>query len=111
MAPNPASAHNPEAAKLPHPTLEGMNPAEALALIRSPNVGAITFFHLLRRFGSPAEALRNLPQLAKRGGGAVTPCTVSQAEKEIVATEKFGARLVMYGEADYPALLAQIADP
>ena len=39
-----------------------------LRLIRSENVGPITFFRLLRRFGSAGEALAALPDLARRGG-------------------------------------------
>jgi DNA processing protein len=41
-----------------------------LRLIRSENVGPVTFRHLIRRFGSAAAALAALPDLAKRGGRA-----------------------------------------
>lgn len=39
-----------------------------LRLIRSENVGPITFFHLLRYYGSAGAALDALPELARRGG-------------------------------------------
>ena len=39
-----------------------------LRLIRSNNVGPVTFYKLLERFGTAAAALDALPDLAKRGG-------------------------------------------
>ena len=41
---------------------------DALQLIRSENVGPVTYHNLLRYYGSPAEALKAIPDLAKRGG-------------------------------------------
>ena len=84
-----------------------------LRLIRSENVGPITFFALLQRFGSAAAALEALPGLARQGGRRKAVATPSRAaaSREIEATEAAGARLVALGEADYPAPLAEIADP
>ena len=84
-----------------------------LRLIRSENVGPITFFQLLRRFGSAAAALDALPALAQRGGrsaGVATPSR-ADAERELAAVAAAGARLVGCGEPEYPAGLAAIADP
>ena len=39
-----------------------------LRLIRKPNIGAMTFSLLLQRYVSAIEALRYVPELAKRGG-------------------------------------------
>lgn len=39
-----------------------------LQLIRTPNIGPVTFSLLLQRYGSAIEALRSVPELAKRGG-------------------------------------------
>ena len=39
-----------------------------LRLIRTPNIGPMTFSLLLQRYGSAIEALRAVPELAKRGG-------------------------------------------
>ena len=50
-----------------------LNPAERLdwlRLIRSENVGPVTFYQLLARFGSAEAALAALPEVAKRGGRA-----------------------------------------
>ena len=41
-----------------------------LRLIRSENVGPLTFYRLLERFGTAAAALEALPDLARRGGRA-----------------------------------------
>ncbi len=84
---------------------------DALRLIRTPHVGPTTYFHLIRRFGSATNALARLPELTQRSGKKLVPCSVQEAEAEIEATEKFGARLLVHGAADYPPLLAAIPDP
>ena len=38
-----------------------------IRLLRSPNIGPISYRQLLRRFGSAVAALDGLPGLAKRG--------------------------------------------
>lgn len=92
-----------------------MNAKEKIAwlrLSRTENVGPITFYRLLERFGTAEEALKALPELAKRGGkmGGLKPFDAGLAEKEIEQVEKCGARLVARDEADYPKLLAQVED-
>lgn len=82
-----------------------------LRLIRSERVGPITFFRLVERFGSAAEALRRLPELAHLGGGpapAVYPKPEADAEMEKIA--QLGGALVAFGEPSYPPLLAYIED-
>ena len=56
-----------------------------LRLIRSENVGPITFRQLLLRLGDAATALEALPALARRGGRLrpLNICTKSAAEREI----------------------------
>lgn len=83
-----------------------------LRLIRSENVGPITFFRLLERFGSAAAALDALPGLTRRGGreGRITVCPRDQAEREMERASEIGAHLIARGEPDYPPLLAQIED-
>ena len=84
-----------------------------LRLIRSENVGPITFFQLLRHYGSAADAIAAIPELARRGGRrkAIRVCPRADAEREYAAVETVGARLVARGEAEYPPRLAHIADP
>lgn len=83
-----------------------------LRLIRSENVGPVTFWHLLRHFGSAADALDALPELSRRGGRSnpVRIASVAAAEAEIGATGKAGARLVAAQEPDYPWRLAKTED-
>lgn len=85
-----------------------------LRLIRSENVGPITFFELLARFGTAAKALEALPDLAERGGRRkpLRICARRDAEREIASAYKRSrARLVAIGEPDYPARLASIPMP
>ena len=53
---------------LPRRELTPSERLDWLRLIRSENVGPVTFRHLLRRFGSAGAALAALPDLAQRGG-------------------------------------------
>ena len=92
-----------------------LSPSERLdwlCLSRSENVGPITFFQLLRHFGSADQALRGAPDLARRGGRRrLRICSKDEGMREIEACAEIGARLVAAGEPDYPPALAAIADP
>lgn len=83
-----------------------------LRLIRSENVGPITFRRLVERFGTPARALEALPELARRGGAAaqLRICSAAHAEREMAAVEAAGGRLLTLGEPGYPPLLAHVED-
>ena len=95
-----------------HLTLTAADRLDWLRLIRSENVGPITFYRLLERFGSARAALEALPDLARRGGRAkgLTVFAKAAAESEMAALDKTGARLIARGEAGYPPLLAHIED-
>lgn len=85
--------------------------ADWLRLIRCENVGPITFFRLIDRFGSAGAALSALPDLARRGGAReIKLIGRDAAEDEIARTEALGGRIVAWGEPDYPPLLARIED-
>jgi DNA processing protein len=81
-----------------------------LRLIRSDNIGPVTFRELINHFGSAEKALDALPDLSRRGGSARSPriATVAEVEREIEAATKFGARFVGIGEPDYPPALREI---
>jgi DNA processing protein len=67
----------------------------------------------VRQFGAASKALDAISDLA-RGSGKRTPVlcyTTKDAEREIEATEKLGARMVRFGDEAYPPLLMQIYDP
>ena len=74
-----------------------------LRLIRTPNIGSMTLSLLLQRYGSTIEALRAVPELAKRGGHSLKPAGRALAEAELQANEDAGASLLFEGAGDYPA--------
>jgi DNA processing protein len=80
-----------------------------LRLIRSENIGPITYFQLLARFGSAAAALEAIPDLAARGGGRAPKLASRPAiEREMEAVERLGARYLFLGQGLYPPLLAEL---
>jgi len=81
-----------------------------LRLIRSDNIGPVTFRDLINHFGSAEAALDALPDLSRRGGAARSPriATLAQAEREMETATRFGARFVGIGEPDYPPALREI---
>ena len=83
-----------------------------LRLIRTENVGPITFHRLLDRYGSARAALEALPELAQRGGRAkpLRVASRADAERELAANRRIGARLLCSCEPDYPESLAAVDD-
>jgi DNA processing protein len=84
-----------------------------LTLARTENVGPVAFDQLIDRFGSAAEALEAIPDLARRGGRAATLRIPSAAEidRELEAGEALGARLIAACEPDFPQALAALDPP
>ena len=82
-----------------------------LRLIRTAQIGPVTYAQLIARFGSAEAAIVALPQLAARGGGK--PPTVAPsalAERELMQVARLGGRHLFLGDPDYPALLAELDD-
>jgi DNA processing protein len=80
-----------------------------LRLIRSEQIGPVTYRQLVARFGSAAAALDAVPGLAARGGGRPPRLATREAiEREMEAVERLGARYLFVGQGLYPSLLAQI---
>ena len=81
-----------------------------LRLIRSENVGPRTFRALIANCGSAGAAIKALPHLARRGGGArpIRIATSQEIEQELDAARKIGARFLGLDEPDYPPALRQI---
>ena len=93
-----------------------LSPAERidwLRLARTPGVGPVTFSQLIARFSSADAALDALPRLAKRGGRVDPMRIVSRqnAEAELHAVDRLGARLICACEPEYPARLAALDPP
>ncbi|MEZ5690245.1 MAG: DNA-processing protein DprA [Rickettsiales bacterium] len=86
---------------------------DALRLIRTQNVGPITFFNLIRKYGNSEKALKALPELSRLGGRKkpVIPFSRELAELEIEKSRKFGAQMIAYNDPSYPALLLNTPDP
>lgn len=83
-----------------------------LRLARSENIGPITFYQLLNRFGSVTEAIEHLPELASKGGKG-KPITVvkrEDAEQEFAAHSKAGGHLITVLDLSYPKMLASLND-
>src|SRR6185295_12554845 len=112
-------AARPVEASREHPSPEERNRAthriqdlaDRLRLVRSPGIGPVTYRQLMARFGSAGAALQAVPDLARRGGGSAPKLfTRDQAEREIDAVEKLGARYLVLGQGLYPRLLAEQED-
>jgi DNA processing protein len=89
---------------------EAISQAEAFArirLLRSPNVGPVSYAQLLRRFGGGIAALAALPDLASRGGGRYSVTPVARIEAEVLAVRRAGARYLFHDSPEYPPLLRQ----
>lgn len=84
---------------------------DRLRLIRSENVGPVTYRQLLGHYQSAGAALDALPALARRSGRrAIKIFPADAAHNELNTIERLGARLVTIGEPAYPAALAAIDD-
>ncbi|MHA6299211.1 DNA-processing protein DprA [Devosia sp. CAU 1758] len=89
-----------------------LTPAQRIAwlrLVRTDNVGPVTFRQLLNRFGSAEAAIEALPDLSRKAGRPLQPISQARAEDELAGLSRFGARLVAQGEADYPGHLLHIS--
>lgn len=79
-----------------------------LRLCRSEKIGPITFFRLLKAFGSVEEAIKELPIFSKN---KISAAPKEIALRELEATEKFGAEIITFNDKSYPKLLREIANP
>jgi DNA processing protein len=100
-------------APLPQAPLDAAQRVACLRLIRSENVGPVTFRELVNIYGGAEQALDALPALSRRGGRAeaVRVFSKAAAEAELAAAERIGARPLFTIEPDYPPALAAVAVP
>jgi DNA processing protein len=84
-----------------------------LRLIRSENVGPVTFREIVNHFGGAEEALDALPELSRRGGRgrAIRICSKADAEAELAKAARTGATVAAIDEEGYPPLLAATEAP
>jgi DNA processing protein len=90
------------------PTLSQAEAFARIRLLRSPNIGPVSYRQLIARFGTAAAALDALPDLASRWRGPYRPATSESIEREVAAVRRAGARYVFHDQGDYPALLAEL---
>ena len=66
-------------------TLKQSEAFARIRLLRSPNIGPITYRQLLARFGSAEASLEALPDLGQRGGRQYRATPQGQIEREVEA--------------------------
>lgn len=96
-------------------SLDRINAADSLGervarlrLARSNRIGPVNFAQLMSRFGSALRALEELPHIVKRTGGQFVAARQDKVDEELARGDAQGARLLLLGDPDYPALLKQI---
>ncbi|MBS0249555.1 MAG: DNA-protecting protein DprA [Proteobacteria bacterium] len=84
-----------------------------LRLIRSENVGPVTFRDLINYYGGAAKALEILPTLSRRGGSGrpIRICPKADAERELATAARIGATPFFTVERGYPEVLADVEAP
>jgi DNA processing protein len=99
-------------APLPQAPLDAAQRLACLRLIRSDNVGPVTFRELINHFGGAEPALAALPELSRRGGRqSIRICPPAQARAELEAADRIGARPLFTIEPGYPPALAALEAP
>jgi len=101
------------AAPLPVTELGTGERLACLRLIRSENIGPVTFRALINYFGGAEAALAAVPELSRRGGRSrpIRLCPADKAEAELERAAQAGAVPLFTIEPGYPAALAVIDAP
>jgi DNA processing protein len=82
---------------------------DRLRLIRTVNIGPVSYRQLLCRFETATMALAALPDLASNGKGKQFEiASEGEISREFAAVKTLGARHIFLGETDYPALLSHV---
>lgn len=79
-----------------------------IRLLRSPNVGPVSYRQLLHRFGTATAALEALPDLVGPRAGGYRAAPEARIADEIAATRKAGAKYLFHDAPDYPAMLGEL---
>ena len=85
---------------------------DIIRLIRSENIGAKTFWHLISIYQNAKNALEQVADLSLRGGRdkPIKIFPKSQAEDEITACLARNVKIISYLDSDFPKLLQNIDD-
>ena len=113
MAADPEQRARLTPAPLPQASLDHEQRLACLRLIRSEQVGPVTFRELINHCGGAKEALAALPDLSRRGGRQqpIRVCPRDKAEAELDAARAAGARPLFTIEPGYPPALAALDSP
>ena len=90
-----------------------MDQAEQMArlrLIRTRNIGPMTYGLLMRRYGSASDTVTAIPAMAKRGGRHISLASPASAKAELELIDLVGAILLWRDSEYYPDRLAQYDD-
>jgi DNA processing protein len=101
----------PLVAPLPVAELGEEERIACLRLIRSDNVGPVTFRELINHFGGARAALAAVPELSRRGGRTIRVASREDAEAELARARAAGARPLFTIEPGYPLPLAVLEAP
>lgn len=80
-----------------------------IRLIRTQNVGPVSFRDLINRYGDATSALDALPSLIRKK--TINPPRPDQVEAEMEYAEQMGVRLICAIEPDYPKYLRALDPP
>lgn len=84
---------------------------DRLRLVRSRRVGAVTFHRLMAEHGTARAALAALPGIARAAGVEnYEICPLGVVQAEVKQGRALGARLLVHGDAGYPAALLDLPD-
>ncbi len=101
-----------EPAPLPTAPLNDAQRLACLRLIRSENVGPVTFRALINHYGGAEQALDALPEIARRGNKrAIKICPKDRAEAELEDAQQKGVTPLFTIEPGYPEALAHLEVP
>jgi DNA processing protein len=81
-----------------------------LRMIRTRNIGPVTFSILINRYGSAVAAIDAIPELIKRSGVKTSIISVAEAEDEMARAESLNAKIIVKGEELYPKILLNYDD-
>lgn len=82
---------------------------DRLRLIRSANIGPVSYRRLMHRYGTAQRALAALPEIAAKGGRRspeIAP--VDAIFREIEQVEKLDGQFLFHDDANYPAILSEL---
>ena len=98
---------------LPVAPLDEASRLACLRLIRSQNVGPVTFRELINHYGGAEAALDAMPEIARRSGRGRPIALFARdlALRELEAATKAGAAPIFTIEPGYPAALAEVVNP